>query len=135
MLVTEISGKISVPRTRTLGRGEEPLLSSGWTLIGSELSSPNFNSSVRADRSFAIPYLNVVIKPLCGNVDICLTTRLTRMQPKVKNAFLDCAFWPRNLADFRSTRMHLLAHAAGLYSHCADNSKMSHNFQLFSSLS
>jgi len=43
------------------------LLSSGWTLIGSELSSPNFNSSVRAER-----YLNVVIKPLCGNLEICL---------------------------------------------------------------
>jgi len=57
---------------RRLGRGEEPLLSSGWTLVGSELSSPNFNSSVRAERSFAILNLNVVIKPLCGNLDICL---------------------------------------------------------------
>ena len=37
----------------------------------SELSSPNFNSS-RAGRSCAIRYLNVVIKPLCGNLDICL---------------------------------------------------------------
>ena len=55
--------------TRTLGRGEETLLSSGWTLIGSELSSPNFNSLVRAERSFAIRYLNVVIKPLCGNLE------------------------------------------------------------------
>ena len=37
----------SFARTRTLSRGEVPLLSSGWTLIGSKLSSPNFNSSVR----------------------------------------------------------------------------------------
>ena len=57
MLAAEDLGKISV-------RGEKPLLSSGWTLIGSELSSPNFNSSVRAERSFAIRYPNVVIKPL-----------------------------------------------------------------------
>ena len=64
MLATEFLGKISVASTRTLGCDEEPLLSSGWTLIGSELSSPNFNSSVRAERSFAIRYLNVVIKPL-----------------------------------------------------------------------
>ena len=71
MLATKILGKISVPSTRTLGRGEESLLSSGWTLIGSELSSPNFNS-VRAERSFAFCYLNAVIKPICGNLDICL---------------------------------------------------------------
>ena len=32
---------------------------------------PNLNSSVRAERLFAIRYLNVVIKPLCGNLDIC----------------------------------------------------------------
>jgi len=57
---------------KNFGRSEKTLLSSGWTLIGSELSSPNFNSSVRAERSFAIRYLNVVIKPLCGNLDICL---------------------------------------------------------------
>ena len=45
VLATETLGKISVARTRsrTLGRDEEPLLSSGWTLIGSELASPNFN--------------------------------------------------------------------------------------------
>jgi len=35
----------------THGRGEETLLSSGWTVIGSELSAPNFNSSVRAEQS------------------------------------------------------------------------------------
>jgi len=67
-----ILGKISVAVTRTLGRGEEMLLSSGCNLIGSELSFPNFNSSVKAERSFATRYLNVVIKPLCGKLDICL---------------------------------------------------------------
>jgi len=72
VLATEIFGKIPVASMRTHGRGEEMLSSSGWTLIGSELSSPNFNSSVRAERPFAIRYLNVVIKPLCGNLDICL---------------------------------------------------------------
>jgi len=51
---------------------KETQLSSGWTLIGSQLSSPNSNSSVRPERSFAIHYLNVVIKPLCGNFNICL---------------------------------------------------------------
>jgi len=59
-------------RSRTHGCGEETQLSSGWTLIGSELSFPNFTSSVRAEQSFAIRYLNVVIRPLCGNLDICL---------------------------------------------------------------
>ena len=58
-------------RSQTLDRGEETL-SSGWIVMGSELSSPNFNSSVGTERSFAIRYLNVVIKPLCGNLDICL---------------------------------------------------------------
>jgi len=43
VLATEILGKILVASSRTLGCCEEPLLSSGWTLIGSELSSPNFN--------------------------------------------------------------------------------------------
>ena len=37
----------------------------------------SLNSSARAERSFAIRYLNIVIKPLCSNLDICLTTRLT----------------------------------------------------------
>jgi len=72
VLATEIFEKLSVACMRTLGRGEEKLLSSGWTLIGSELSSPNVNSSVRAEQSFAICYLNVVIKPLCRTLDICL---------------------------------------------------------------
>jgi len=75
VLATKILGKILVASTRTLGRGEEPLLSSGWTLIGSELSSPSFNSSVRAERSFAIRYLNVEIKLLCGNLDRIVTER------------------------------------------------------------
>ena len=43
-----------------------------FTVVGSEVSSPNFNSLVRAERSFAIRYPIVVIKPLCGNFDICL---------------------------------------------------------------
>ena len=100
MLATEMLRKISVARTRTLGHGEVPLLSSEWTLIGSELSSPNFNSSVRAIRSFEIRYLTVVIKPLCGNLDICLTTRpmptFGHGIPKVKDAFLDHAFRSRS---------------------------------------
>ena len=41
-------------------------------MIGLELSSPNFNSLVRAEQLFAIRYPNVAIKPLCGNLDICL---------------------------------------------------------------
>jgi len=102
-------------RSRTLGRGEVPLLSSGWTLIGSELSSLNFNSSVRAVRSFTVRYLNVVIKPLCGNLDICLTTRLP---PTFGRGILFACF-SRALAQFSrsisvvknpSTRMHLLMH-------------------------
>ena len=44
VLETEILEKISVVSTRTLSCGEGPLLSSGWTLVGSELSSPNLNS-------------------------------------------------------------------------------------------
>ena len=68
-LATETYGKILITSTRTHG---ETQLSPGWTLIRSELSSPNINSSVRAERSFAIRYLNVVVKPLCGNLDICL---------------------------------------------------------------
>ena len=58
-------------RSRTLGHGEETLLSLGWTSIGSELSSPNINSSVRVERSSAIRYFSVVIKHLCGILDIC----------------------------------------------------------------
>jgi len=123
VLVTEFLRKISVASTRTLSRGEVPLLSSRWTLIGSELSSPNFNSSVRAVRSFAIRYLNIVIKPLCGNLDICLTTRLTPTfscgilfgcfsrgsQPNVKDAFLDCALKGISVAENPSMRMHLMS--------------------------
>jgi len=72
MLATETFGKISVASSRTLCCGAQTLLSSRWTLIESELCSPNFNSSIRAERSFAIRYLIVVTKPLCGNLDICL---------------------------------------------------------------
>jgi len=50
-----------------------------WVQDGlwSDQSCPlsNFNSSVRAEQSFAIRYLNVVIKPLCSNLDICLNYR------------------------------------------------------------
>ena len=105
MLTTEIS----VVSTRTLGRGEETLLSSGWTLIGSELSFPNFYSSVRAERSFAIRYLNVVIKPICSMLDIFLNYKANaefrsrafgrRSRPKVNDAFSVALL--RNLADFK----------------------------------
>jgi len=40
--------------------------------IASDLSPLNFSSSIRAEQSFAISYLNLVIKSLCGNLDICL---------------------------------------------------------------
>jgi len=60
----ECFSKISVVSTRTHDRGEEAQLSSEWISIGSELSSLNFDS-------FAILYPNVVIKSLCGNLDIC----------------------------------------------------------------
>ena len=49
VLATEIFGKILTASTRTHGRGEETLLSSGWT-----------------------HYLNVIIKPLCGSLGVCL---------------------------------------------------------------
>jgi len=70
--------------------GEKTLLSSEWTLIGSELSSPNFNSLDRAERSFPIRYLNVVFKPLCSNLDICLNYCF-QLQIETKDAFLDRA--------------------------------------------
>jgi len=44
VLVTEICGKNSVVSTQILGGGKETLLSSAWTLIESELSSPNFDA-------------------------------------------------------------------------------------------
>jgi len=78
---------------------------SGWNLIGSELSSPNLNPLVRLERSFAICYLNIVIKPLCGNLDIFLNYKPLplvtefcsrafgrRSRSKVKDAFLDRIF-------------------------------------------
>ena len=122
VLATEICGKISVASMRTLGHGEKTLLSSGWTLIGSELSSPNFNSSVRAERSFAIHYLNVVIKPLGGNLDICLNyyfrsrNSVLVLQSRTATESEICFFGLRfsvallhNLAHFPSTRMHLMS--------------------------
>jgi len=46
---------------------------------------------VRDERSFSIHYLNVVINPLCGNLDICLNYQV--------NAY----FWSRNsVRAFRS---------------------------------
>jgi len=50
------SGAFSGSRIKFLeqfGRGEETLLSSGWTLIRSELSPPNFNSTARAEVSLS----------------------------------------------------------------------------------
>jgi len=43
--------QISVASAQIHGRGEEMQLSLRWPLMGSELSSPKFNSSVRAERS------------------------------------------------------------------------------------
>ena len=110
-----------VASIQTHGRGEKTQLSSGWTLIGSELSSPNFNSLVRAERSFAIRYPNVVIKPLCSNIDICLNyqanayfrSRNSVRVLSVANATEShrCFFGLRfSVANKPSTRMHLLAH-------------------------
>ena len=84
-------------RSWTRGRGEETLWSSGWTLIGSELSSPNFNSSVRAKRSFAIRYLNAVIKPLRSRNSVRVLSVADRDQ-KWKMLL-------SNLADF-ATEIH-----------------------------
>jgi len=106
VLATEIFGEISVASTRTHGRGEEMLLSSGWTLIRSELSSPNFNSSVRAERSFVALYLNAVIKPLWDNLDICLnyyfrsgnSVRVLSVATESERCFLDHAFRARSCA-------------------------------------
>jgi len=58
----------SVANTATVGS----TLSSEGILITLELSTLTFNSLVRAKQLFAIRYPNVVIKSLCGNLDICL---------------------------------------------------------------
>ena len=101
MLAAEFFEQISVESTRTHGHCE----------IRSDLSSANFNSSVRAERLFAIRYLNVVIKPLCGNLDICLIyyfrsrTFGRTSRPKVKDAFFGSRFRVallRNLAESNS---------------------------------
>ena len=120
----KIFEKISVTSTRTHGRSEEAQLSSRWISIGSELSSLNFNSSVRAGQSFAIRYANVVIKSLCSNLDVCLKyyvnaytfghgilfTAFDRTpRPKVKDAFLNRSFRSSSNSFFRKwgARMHL----------------------------
>ena len=130
MLKTEFFEKLSVS-AQTHSRSEKAQLSSGWILIRSELSSLNFNSSVRAEQSFAIHYFNVVIKSLCGN----LATRLTptfgreilfacfRSQTAIESErCFRIAFFGRALEQFSrfrdrnpfwsqkrpSTRMHLL---------------------------
>jgi len=59
-------------QSRARGCSEDSLLSSVWISIGSELSSLNFNSSVRAKESIAIRYPNLVIESLCDTLDICL---------------------------------------------------------------
>ena len=72
MLATKIFAEFPVASMLTHGRRDEIQLSSGWTLVGLELSSPTFNFSASAERLFAIHYLNLIIKPLFGNLDICL---------------------------------------------------------------
>jgi len=141
VLATVILGKTLVASTRILGRGGETLLNSEWTLIGSELSSPNFDS-VRAERSFAT-HLNIVIKPLCDNLDICLnyqayfrsrnSVRVLRSRTATESE--RCFFGSRfsvallcNLADFAteihigrkksSTRMHLMSGSQNKLQNC-----------------
>ena len=108
-LATELFEKSSVVSARTHGRSEEVQLSSGWTLIESELSTLKFKPSVRAEQSFAICYPNLVIKSLSDNLDICLdywaSTYLVaefcslafgrRPQSKVED-FLNCTFRSRS---------------------------------------
>ena len=72
---TQIITFVSWLRVRC--HGEKTQLSSGWTLIRSELSSPNFKSLVRTERSFAIRYPNVLIKPFAVTLIFAYTTRLT----------------------------------------------------------
>jgi len=94
VLATEIFETISVASLWIHGRGEKAQLSSGWISVGSELSSLNFNSPVRAEQSFAIRYPNVVIKSVCGNLDICLNYYANAYfwsWPKVKDAFCNRA--------------------------------------------
>jgi len=75
-------------------------------MIGPELSSPNLNSSVRVEQSFAICYLNVVIKPLCGNPDIRLNYYFRSWNSvRCETCFFESRFSVvllRNLADFAS---------------------------------
>jgi len=71
-IAREIFEEISVSSTWTHDLGEEAQSNSGRISIGSELSSLNFNSSVRAEQSFVIRYPIIVIKSLCITLDICL---------------------------------------------------------------
>jgi len=62
MLTTKVVEKISVASAQTRGHSEETKWSSGWTSIGSELSSPNVNSSIGAERSlFFVDYAHIII--------------------------------------------------------------------------
>jgi len=55
VLATNFFGKFSVTNAQRHVCGEKTQLSSGWTLIGSELSSPNYNSSLEPnDRSLFV---------------------------------------------------------------------------------
>ena len=81
-------------------------------LIASELSSLNFDSTVRAELSFAIHYPNVVFKSLCGNLDDCLNYHAKaynfgrRPRPKDRNFKLRFLVALLNkLADF-ATEFH-----------------------------
>jgi len=71
------SGDFRQPRSKSFNRGHANNAVAVRNLktipIASKLSSLNFNSPVRAERSFVICYPNVVIKALCGNLDICLS--------------------------------------------------------------
>jgi len=73
VLVTEILEKF---RSRTR-KHTVTVRKRCWVLdrLWSDQSCPfpcNLNSSVKAKRSYAIRYLSEVIKPLCGNLEICL---------------------------------------------------------------
>ena len=109
-------------RMRPHDRGEETLLSSGWTLIGSELPSLIFNLTVRAERSSAIRYLNVVIKPLCSNLDISLDY----FRPRNSVCVLFCiALFGRALAKF--SRFPTRARECTLYVTYCQNEQLCHN--------
>jgi len=101
VLATRIFEKMSVASTRTLGRGEVILLAPEWTLIGSELSSPNFNSSVRVEWS---PTFGCWILFACFQSQIATESQRCFCGSRSSDALL------RNLADFdrdrNSTEIH-----------------------------